>query len=138
MAICPCSKTWKKQKVFIIVAGPYTVLDKTSPVNYRIQLIGGTVSITVLRNRLKQCHGDPNRVILMTSKSRFPTSSNLPSHNRPFYSHKSYRDALVDTPLRSAGYTSSESPTISNSVPASSRPVRNRQPPDRYGIYISH
>ena len=68
----PAVKPGKTRKFSSLWRGPYTVLDKTSPVNYRIQLIGGTVSITVHRNRLKQCHGDPNRVILRTSKSRFP------------------------------------------------------------------
>ena len=39
--------------------GPYTVINKTSPVNYRIQLIGGNQQLTVHRNRLKLCYTIP-------------------------------------------------------------------------------
>eukprot|EP00731_Ephydatia_muelleri_P020063 Em0012g888a len=41
--------------------GPYTVIDRVSPVNYKIQLIGTTKTQTVHHNRMKMCHGDPEK-----------------------------------------------------------------------------
>ena len=49
----PAVKPGKTKKLSSLWRGPYTVLDKTSPVNYCIQLIGGTASVTVHRNQLK-------------------------------------------------------------------------------------
>ena len=37
----PAIKPGKTKKLSSLWRGPYTVLDKTSPVNYSIQLIGG-------------------------------------------------------------------------------------------------
>ena len=39
----------------------YTVIDRLSSVNYKIQLIGTTKIQIVHRNRLKICYGDPER-----------------------------------------------------------------------------
>ena len=39
--------------------GPYTVIDKPGTVNYKIQLIGGTQTFVVHRNRLKICYMPP-------------------------------------------------------------------------------
>ena len=39
--------------------GPYTVVDKTSPANYLIQLVGGTLNFIVHHNRLKLCFEEP-------------------------------------------------------------------------------
>ena len=45
-------KTGRTEKLASLWRGPYTVIDKLSPVNYRIQLIGTTKSLVVHRNRL--------------------------------------------------------------------------------------
>ena len=48
----PAVKSGRTKKLSSLWRGPYTVLDRTSPVNYRIQLIGSVVSVVVHRNRL--------------------------------------------------------------------------------------
>lgn len=58
--------------------GPYTVMDKTSSVNYRIQLIGSTKSIVVHRNRLKLCFGEPQQ----SKKSPVPQQNKPLSQDR--------------------------------------------------------
>ena len=42
--------------------GPYTVIDKPGVVNYKIQLIGGTQTFVVHRNRLKLCQTPPQQI----------------------------------------------------------------------------
>ena len=42
--------------------GPYTVIDRVSPVNHRIQLTACTTSTQIVHyNRLKLCQGDPEK-----------------------------------------------------------------------------
>ena len=37
--------------------GPYTIVDKVGPVNYKLQLVGGTRSLVVVhQNRIKLCY----------------------------------------------------------------------------------
>ena len=55
----PKVKQGQSKKFTLLWRGPYTVINKTSPVNYRIQLIGGNQKLTVHRNRLKLCYTDP-------------------------------------------------------------------------------
>ena len=103
-------------------------LHGIGPINYKIQLIGSTVSIIVHRNRLKPCYGEPDEGIPAVHSPSKPMS---------------YRDALVqsqpsDELTLVGGYTSSDSiDTHLNSPFESTRPVRNRRPPDRYGVPIS-
>ena len=130
----PARKPGKTKKLSPLWRGPYTVLDKTSPVNYSIQLIGGTTAVTVHRNRLKPCYGDPNQMIPRVSRPKHQTHSNT-THSTP--APMSYRDALLTFPVPPAGYTSSDSIGAPNND-LYSRPVRNRQPPEWYGIYIQH
>ena len=124
----PAVKLGRTKKLSSLWRGPYTVLDKTSPVNYKIQLIGSIVSIIVHRNRLKPCYGEPDEGIPAVHNPSKPMS---------------YRDALVqsqpsDELTSVGGYTSSDSiGTHLNSPLESTRPVRNRRPPDRYGVPIS-
>ena len=127
----PAIKPGKTKKLSSLWRGPYTVLDKTSPVNYSIQLIGVTTAVTVHRNRLKPCYGGPNQMIPRPKHQTHPNTTH--STSAPM----SYRDALLTFPVPPAGYTSSDSiGAPNNDLP--SRPVRNRQPPERYGIYIQH
>ena len=39
--------------------GPYTILDKAGPVNYKMQLIGGAQQSVVYRSQLKHCYTPP-------------------------------------------------------------------------------
>ena len=57
--------------------GLYTVIDKCGPVDYKIQLIGGTQLLLVHhQNHLKPCYGAPSPVVSYTPTPA-PTSSTL-------------------------------------------------------------
>ena len=51
--------TGSTKKLTSFWRSPYTVIDKMSPVNYRIQFIGGSQQLVVHVNQLKQCHTEP-------------------------------------------------------------------------------
>ncbi len=53
----PAVKEGRSKKLATQWHGPYTIVDKTSSVNYRIQFIGATHQIVVHRNRLKPVFG---------------------------------------------------------------------------------
>ena len=53
----PAVKEGRSKKLATQWHGPYTILDKTNSVNYRIQLIGAAHQIVVHRNRLKPVFG---------------------------------------------------------------------------------
>ena len=57
----PAVKTGRTKKLASLWQGPYTVIDRTGHVNYRIQLIGTTKTLILIvhRNRLKLCYGEP-------------------------------------------------------------------------------
>ena len=81
-------KTGRTKKLASLWRGPYTVIDKLSPVNYRIQLIGTTKSLVVHRNRLKLCYGNPNPRVQPPRKRSQPSTvdPNHPvqtAHRRP-------------------------------------------------------
>lgn len=84
------------------------MIDKTSNVNHKIQLVGDNKALIVHRNRLKLCYG----------KSPWKTSL---KPDRTFAE-------VVATPsvTRPAGYTSIDD------IGQTSRPQRNRRPPDHY------
>jgi hypothetical protein len=54
----PSNKKGTSKKFGLHWRGPYTVVDKLSVYNYRIQLIGTTKTQVVHRNRLKLCFND--------------------------------------------------------------------------------
>ncbi|KAL5489438.1 hypothetical protein EMCRGX_G018530 [Ephydatia muelleri] len=56
-----CAEVGETSKLSSQWRGPYTVIDRVSPVNYKIQLIGTTKTQTVHHNRMKMCHGDPEK-----------------------------------------------------------------------------
>ena len=80
--------------------GPYTIIDKTSDVNYKIQLIGGSRQSVVHVNRLKPCFGEPDQ--LPVTEGTLPRW-NLCSGN--------------------AGYTTIEDQVVTNAEPI---PISNR------------
>ena len=57
----PAIKTGHTKKLSSLWRGPYTIIDRLSSVNYKIQLIGTTKTQIVHRNWLKICYGDPER-----------------------------------------------------------------------------
>ena len=58
----PAVKSGLSRKLSSFLRGPYTVIDKISTVNYRVQLIGSTKCLIVHCNRLKPYYGCPNEV----------------------------------------------------------------------------
>ena len=139
MAIYPRHQSGKDEEVIVIVEGAYTILDRTSSVNYRIQLIDSSTSLNVHRNRLKPCFGEPKQK--MTKKPTGP-SADPSGHSGPTTSacgNQSYRDVLVGDTSPGEECTSSASivqPQFQD--PPSTRPVHERHPPDRYGSWVSH
>ena len=55
----PVMKNGRTKKLSSLWPGPYTVVDKISPVNHQIQQIGGYWQPVGHRNRLKLCYGEP-------------------------------------------------------------------------------
>ena len=109
----------KTKKFTSFWKGPYTIVDKTGEVNYKIQLIGGTQTFVVHRNRLKLCYTPPPNPNTGLSQPSLPSDSQctLPTH---------YPASGV------GGYTTLDS------TPPNTRPVRNRRPPTRFTDYIRH
>ena len=123
--------------------GGVLTYNKTSRVNHCIQLIGSTVSVIVHRNRLKPCYGDPNQMTPRTTKPGSQTHSSYTSttltQDTPSSSQSlMYCNAFLNRPSIEAGYTSSDLVGIPENTPASSRPVRNRQPPRAFGNSVWH
>ena len=58
----PAVKTGLSRKLSSLWRGPYTILDKVTAVNYKIQLISGTKCQTVHSNRLKLYNGHPEPI----------------------------------------------------------------------------
>ena len=52
----PVVKQGNTKKFSSFWNGPYTVIDKASSVNYKVQLLGGTQALIIHRNRLKLCY----------------------------------------------------------------------------------
>ena len=72
----PAVKPGQSKKLSSMWKGPYTVIDMCRPVDYKIQLIGGTQLLVVHQNRLKPCYGAPSPAVSYTPTPA-PTSSTL-------------------------------------------------------------
>ena len=132
----PAIKPGRSKKFAGCWRGPYTVVDKTSPVNYRIQLIGTQHQLVVHRNRMKLFYGDHShpkgrreskQATLPTPAPTRESTPVPPSNTRP-----SYAD-IVKGPSTGTEPTSSEEDPM-----RPSRPQRNRYPPQRYGNPVFH
>ena len=66
----PVVKQGRTRKFATFWRGPYTVIGKVNPYNYRVQLIGMTKTLVVHRNRLKLCYGDPHMYTASERMSR--------------------------------------------------------------------
>ncbi|KAL5505541.1 hypothetical protein EMCRGX_G006991 [Ephydatia muelleri] len=135
----PAIKTGHTKKLSSLWRGPYTVIDRLSSVNYKIQLIGTTKTQIVHRNRLKICYGDPER----SSIQREPEQSLgegecLESDEVP--------EQLLGTEhpsISSAGFAYDDDSDTDNAVVSDDplvyhRPQRDQHPSVRYGHYYTH
>ena len=77
----PRVKQGQSKKLISLWRGPYTVISKTSPINYRIQLIGGNQKTTVHRNRLKLCHTDPTLPLVQHRANDTQSTSSINRRN---------------------------------------------------------
>ena len=102
--------------------GPYTIIDRVGPVNYKLQLVGGTQSLVVHRNHIKLCYNAEQYSSKLTTAA---------SNQAPL-------DSTVDTQTGVAGYvdvandavTQPDVPDVSAGHPSSSsRPVCTHRPP---------
>ena len=109
----PAVKTGRNRKLSSLWRGPYTIIGKTSPVNYRIQLIGSTKCLVVHRNRLKLCYGEPRgRATPRSAVSEggrprsTPCSNAMNSDSASWVSQlqRTYADVVTGSP-GVAGYT---------------------------------
>ena len=114
--------------------GPYTVIDRVSPVNYRIQLIGTTSTQIVHHNRLKLCHGDPEK-----SRGSEQMTNQL-ERDEVLSSGKDPSPDMVLGYECPGGYacTDADDETMIQEQPVHHRPQRDRHPPLRYGYYYTH
>ncbi len=140
----PAVKSGRSRKFSSLWRGPYTVVDKLGPVNYRIQLLGTSRTLIVHRNRLKPCYGKPAPPRKPQSGLRHQTTltaTAAPPTQTTQITSPSYAEIVTRTmSAMPAGYTSSDCPsTATNSEHSGTgRPVRHRRQPDRYGNPISH
>ena len=152
----PAVKTGRTKKLASLWRGPYTVIDKLSPVNYRIQLIGTTKSLVVHRNRLKLCYGNPNPRVQPPRKRSQPstidpnqnvqTAHHRPPNanaNRPMYMTRSSPGGYTSSSDIQPAQATRDSADSGDVQPTQAtggvqRPRRNRRQPDRYGEPIPH
>ena len=116
------------RKLSSLWRGPYTVIDKTSPVNYRVQLVGGTKTQIVHRNRIKLCLEPP---ILRTSPQIRVASESEDDRNVAGYTSLSVEHQGTYSVENNLG-RQEEGPDLNR------RLRRNRGPPVRYGDFVTH
>jgi transposase InsO family protein len=155
----PAVKQGRTRKLSSLWRGPYTVIDRVGAVTYRIQLIGSPKTLVVHRNRLKLCYGEPGtrrppaptpqgreREPTQTSPPATPMKQNRSTLPVPPTPKPTYADVVATRPAAPGGYTTSSNEISTESISqppdneysAVSRPQRNRQPPARYGSYVTH
>ena len=117
----PVVKRGNTRKFSSFWKGPYTIVDKTGPVNYKLQLLGGTQTLVVHRNRIKPCNNPCDHLPTMSS-SVSQTANSGPTGTTA-------QNAGI------AGYTSSTD-EASGSVGASTRPVRTHRLPTRFDNFV--
>ena len=146
---CPAVKPGRTKKFASLWRGPYTVIDKTGPVNYKIRLIGGLQTMIVHRNRLKLCYSSPPSCKtrpLNVQKESLPlvpakeSTLSMESTNAAAEANQSGTPAPLYSDIVAGRTSVDECTTDSCDVTKqhSPRPQRNRKPPLRYGNFVSH
>ena len=131
----PAVKTGTTKKLVSLWRGPYTVIDKLSAVNYRIQLLGvPTKTLVVYHNRLKHCFGTPKPPPEYTPEHPpAATSTRLYSDVRRQAPTAGYTTSSPDTPPR--GQNSTPDPQVTSAAPTT-RPQRIHRIPQRYNDFV--
>ena len=127
----PAIKQGRTKKFLNLWRGPYTVIDKTSNVNYKIQLVGANKTLIVYHNRLKLCYGKPpwktTSKLERATPPKEKQSTQCLTPTRGALIDRTFAEVVATPPtVHPAGYTST------NDIGENSRPQRNRRPPDRY------
>ena len=127
----PAIKQGKTKKFSSLQQGPYTMIDKTNDVNYKIQLVGTNKTLIVHRNRLKLCYGSPPLKRSLKPDGAKPIkerqSMQPPPPNGGALSNITFAKVVAKPPvIQPAGYTSTDD------IGQTLRPQRNRRPPDQY------
>ena len=142
----PAIKKGQTRKFSSLWRGPYTIIDKVGPVNYHVQLIGGTQKRVVHRNRLKPCLSDPEPESDVEIKNPEPSSSKqvTPEDNNTHM--EVVQDMTLPEVLEDETVIPVEDTILENEdhvvnvenhqLDARRFPLRNRQPPQRYGDYV--
>ena len=130
----PAVQKGKTRKLASLWRGPYTVIDRLGPVNYRIQLIGNRNKVSVVhRNRLKVCYERP--VQGHDNQEGINLDIDLPR-----FVEIDHEPIAGSTTLGENDTTLTETqipPTGTARVPATRHSTRNRRPPDRYGPFVT-
>ena len=122
----PVVKQGNTKKFSSFWRGPYTVIDKSGPVNYKVQLIGGTQTLLVHRNRIKPCYNACNH---------YSTVSPASPQNNHTATTTSLPLSAQDMDAGIAGYTTTTIETAA-SPSISARPARTHRLPARLADYV--
>ncbi|KAL5486581.1 hypothetical protein EMCRGX_G019083 [Ephydatia muelleri] len=135
----PTVKHGQTKKFVSLWRGPYTILDKVSAVNYRIQLIGGQQQKTVHTNRLKLCSSiptEPEQHFTNPAKGHEGTAGyvTLDKDASNGEGDEMERGPLDHVEEQEAPYFAEEDNARPDNDVVNTRqnPERNRRPPDRY------
>ena len=110
--------------------GPDTILDKSGPVNYKIQLIGGTQQSVVHHSWLKLCYTLPLQQPL-------PLTVSTQSMPEPQHRPTLYSDVTAGCSSGIAGYTSAtNSITTATPVQCGTLPPRVHRQPSQYDDFV--
>ena len=121
--------TGQSRKLFSPWGGPHQVLDRLSDCTYRIRKLDGDRREQVVHfNRLKRC----------TPNTRFPVD--VPYHSTPSTVGQNMEIDIVtdETPPVTEQTIDRGTTPPDNSIQPRRNPPRNRRPPDRFGVGISH
>ena len=94
-------------------------MNKTKPVNYKLQLFGGTQTLVVHRNRIKPCNNPCDR-LPATSPFVSQNAPSAPTGTNHYTEHTTQCTGI-------AGFTSSTN-EASGSLAASTRPMHTHRP----------
>ena len=76
----PVVKRGNTRKFSSFWRGPYTIVDKPRPVNYKIQILGGTQNLVVHRNRIKLCYNATDHLPINSTPHTKSDAIRSPGH----------------------------------------------------------